>query len=885
MEKGQIVFLAILMIASVFLFAAVIDWCAARVARNRRMPERSSKAGVSTALVFSFFLLLSIWLMRFAVGYYAILVPEEGKESLTAWEEITNSFLGALRTFSMEEEYAEYIVDIKALIAEIVPADHRYFAVIRDGMVAYASLLNLIAPIVGGAIILEILASIFPKIRLRCSYLAFRRPKYFFSELNPASMALAKSIHAMEKKALLVFTDTHIDDEKEKEYELLLEAKQYGAICIRDDLVHVAKPRFGKREFYLMDENEFGNLQTLMGLTEDHNIRFVRNAKIYLFVQSDAYVQLEKQVNQKLEEKKALLKGGEKPVIVPVNGLRNLVHNLLVDVPLYEPMVCRQEDPKLKVTILGNGTIGTEAFLSAYWFGQFMVSHGNDMTECDLTVNVVSKDTKEDFWAKIGYVNPEIKDTVEIEGTVEAIGKTEKSDAANYLVCDGQGTKNKPYCKVRYIPSDVKIGKFWEEKKGAAKELLDSDYFIVALGNDADNISVAGRIRRAIGKHRLEAEKATKNKTVIAYAVFDSQLADTLNGHKRYQTRDPKETDIYMHAFGSLDQVYSYDNVNMSRSRVWAEETGAVYDQNLESRCHTADNRERAENGENGNYNYWANIARASHVKYKVFSLGWIKQSVFDDTSDVVVKEKKPVSADELHREQIRRVCEAYKRIAIANRIPADDEKGQQAREELEKKKHCLAWLEHRRWNAFTRTLGYRYVEADTIFPMRNSQKDMSLKLHACLVEAKCPCLAKGDSYIHAEFKANGKVDTRTMIRNFGDRRLDRLDEVSHARRKRDESKTSDDFKLYDYYRYEFYDYLSLAEASALLNIEEKKLTVACKKKVYAGAILFEDHNEWYIPFTSLEKEIGARYRKITAREAAQNENALELFGNWYVKK
>ena len=63
----------------------------------------------------------------------------------------------------MEEEYAEYIMSIKDLVTEMVPNTHWSFVVIQTVAIVYASVLNLIAPVIGGAIILENLASVFPK--------------------------------------------------------------------------------------------------------------------------------------------------------------------------------------------------------------------------------------------------------------------------------------------------------------------------------------------------------------------------------------------------------------------------------------------------------------------------------------------------------------------------------------------------------------------------------------------------------------------------------------------------------------------------------------------------------------------------------------------------
>lgn len=746
MAKGQIVLTVISLIISLLVFVSSIVWMISIAIKHKKAPEKYNKAGASTALAFSGLILLAIWLLRFAIGYFAIVTAEDGAAHLTTFEELFNSLFGALRTFSMEEEYAEYIVDVKALVAELVPNAHRSFSVIQTVAVVYASVLNLIAPIIGGAIILEIIASVFPKMGLRLSYFLIKRPKYFFSELNSASLSLAKSIYNKEKseKPILIFTDTYVDDENEKEYELLLEAKKYGAICVRDDLAHVRKTKYGKRAYFLMDENEFGNLQTLMGLTEDYNLKYIRNSYIYLFVQSDAYVQVEKQINEefKEEKKKKLLKGGEKPTIVPVNGYRNLVQNLFVDIPLYEPLVNKKENTKLDITILGNGIIGTEAFLNAYWFGQMMISRDENgrksMSECEMTINVVSKDSEEVFWSKIDYVNPEIKGTIEVLG--KCIGNTGKE-----LLCyDGEGHKNNPYCRVRYIQADVKVGGFWDSESEETQQFLDSDYFIVALGNDSDNISVADKLRRLIGKKHLEDADETVGQVIIAYAVFNSNLVRTLNKQRHYQCRSKGRNDIYMYAFGGLESVYSYDNIYMSKYKLLAEGTGAAYDRTQMHQKHIADHKKRSRN-DNKNYSYWADLARAMHIKYKVFSLGLIKKSIFDYS----------INDSHLRETYIENQCKVYQQIVLSQSGEELSDGLKLIYDDIHLKQHLLAWLEHRRWLAFTRTMGYQYSGEFKRNLRLNGEnpKNMELKLHPCLIEAKKPVLYSDNSYLNESWQ------------------------------------------------------------------------------------------------------------------------------------
>ena len=916
MTRENIVFTAFV-ISMVLVFAAVIG-CSVIAFLKRRKPEWFYSFRISTVLIFSALLILSIWAMRFAIEYFAV-KPSDGQQTApSVWGPLVYSFLKALRTIGLEEDYSEYIGSIKALIDAAIPVGHWIHALCRKGAVLCASVQNVLAPIVGGAVVLDVLASIFPKMKLRWTYCQIWRPKYFFGELNQSSLALAKSIQMTKKglRPVLIFTDTYVDDENEKEYELLQEAKRYGAICIRDDVAHIAKPWFGKREYYLMNENEFENLKTLMALTEKPNVRSLRKSCTYVFVQSDAYVQIEKQIKQKLQNysQKWLSKESKKPVIIPVNGYRNLVQNLFCDVPLYEPLVDKEDPTNLNVTILGNGSIGTEAFLCTYWIGQMMISGTNDqgptMTECKLTVNVVSKDPEGVFWSKIDYINPEIRETSVV------LRKNETVKPGKILAYNSTDPYNNEYCTVRYTQADVKNGGFWSEQDEKQDQLLASDYIIVALGNDADNISVAEKIRRAVGKKHLEAaKKGTMKNVVIAYAVFNSELAVILNEKKRYQTCHGK-ADIYMHAFGSLDEVYSCDNVYMSKNSLMAKETDDVYrrlkQQSLE------DNERRFEKEEDGNYSYWANLARAAHMKYKVFSLGWIDKSVFsypDDQvelpawkspadcrhgeliPDGIKKPYKMIPADDYHREYIRSICKQYKRLAIVNFVDGMETAGLSRKADLEIKKHCLAWLEHRRWNAFTRTMGYQHIEATDVLDVKGSQKDMPMKLHACLVEARYPGIGSGKVYILADFLENGKIDSERAFDRYPKEKLDALDEVSYARKKRNPDKSVDDFKTYDYYRYEFDDYLSTEELLEYVSGSKDALERGCEQGRFEGAFWYPDANEWYIPFKAAKHELGKEYFQldpdhkkedkalVERHKGTKSKDVFQLFGEWFGRK
>lgn len=788
----------------IFAFAILRFW----IGRNllwKKISDGDNKAGLSKALCFSGYLLLSIFFLRFAVGICA--EPEKGAPILNGFEQFVESFFRSLRTFGIEEEYPKLIGQLKNLIA------NQFW----EGLaVVYSSLLEIIAPISGGAIILEILSSVLPKVRLYLSFFRLGKRKYcYFNELNAPSIALAKSIiseGAGAKKTpqpVVIFADAYVDREDEKEYELFLEAKQLGAICVRDDLAHIRKPFCWRkhREYYLMDENEFGNLQSLARLVDPRNVKYIKGAFIYLFVQSDAYVQIEKNIQKEIGK---LFPGeDEKPRIVPVRGYRNLVQNLLQEVPLYEPLISKENKDDLNVTILGNGLIGTEAFLSVYWLGQMLVSEiGTVPKQCGVTVNVVSKDDEETFWSKIDYVNPEIQKTVEkIQAdSSDSMKKTctenakelcsncpaqtasQKSNLDDGLLSyNKKGEKNLPYCKVRYVKSDLKIDGFWDAETEEIGGILSSDYFIVALGNDADNISIAEKIRSNIGKKHIEEyQKKVFNRTVITYAVFDSELAKTLNEEKCFKSvlKQEGDFDIYTYAFGSLEDVYSCKNVYLSKHNIWATVSGKSSDSND---THRLDNLDRIgrelQKYENSNYDYWANLAKALHVKYKVFSLGWIRNSVFCSS-----EKNKFESLQKKNQE----TCALYLKLAAISALEKTDllSKDEMAMyQDLQQKKHYLAWLEHRRWNAFTRTMGYRQVDIQKILAGVAAQKDMRLKLHSCLVEAEFPNNPERDNCYMWMEKDCAETD---------DENLDALDRVSKEKKC--------DYKEYDYCAHELGD-------------------------------------------------------------------------------
>ena len=301
---------------------------------------------------------------------------------------------------------------------------------------------------------------------------------------------------------------------------------------------------------------------------------------------------------------------------------------------------------------------------------------------------------------------------------------------------------------------------------------MDTDYYFVSLGTDEANISTANMIKRYVGQHHIAREDALR--AVICYVVFAPELAQTLNRKKRYCFTADK-ADIYMNAVGSLEDVYSVRNVFMTEHETVARKAHSDYLSRQGGEQRAKIHKKRIAN----DYNHWANLARAMHIKYKVFSMGMLETSVLDYT-DATEKD---------YGKYLEQALEKYKK-AVSGQMRFDDPKEAEAFVAL---LHRMSWLEHRRWCAFTRVKGFqstqnydRYVVAGK----KGSYKQMELKLHPCLVE----CDQKG---IRAAVAANGQIDPDTILKCTDESDFDLLDELTYALYRAGHNQY--DFKQYDY--------------------------------------------------------------------------------------
>lgn len=608
------------------------------------------------------------------------------------WPERVPAVIGciveAIKYFALANEFSPFVEGIGDLTFNFIFSS---FA-LRETARILASVFYIAAPVAGGALLFDLITSIIPKFKLDLASFRVWREIYYFSELNEKSLALAESFINKSKKKLkpiVVFTDVYVDDEYEKSMELVLSAKNIGGICVRDDLLHI-KIRAYRKKIFLLDEIEDNNLYTLVMLTENRKARFLKKADIYYIARSNAMADLGENIRKKTE---AELKD-DAPYIIAVNPHRNLTRNLLKDVPLFSVLEGREEDDKtINLTILGAGNIGTEMFLSAYWYGQI---YGYE-----LCINMISCEPEKDFIDKINFINPDIFDTcVRVKGKKpseeidrlfsigdEFGGRTSRFSELMKVYEDGEDL-SKPYFKFRYYQTnitdddlEIKLSeKLWADDF----KMIDSDYFMVSIGNDHDNLVVADKIRMFTSLYHMEE----KNKNcVLTYVIYDSAMAEALN-----DGREGFENGVYMHAIGGIEDVFDKDNICMIKNDKEIQDIKDVYSRLANDAVKT--------HYKSSQYDYWANIARVFFLSYKIFSAKHIKPSLFEGKSE----------------NELEMYIEAIK-----------------SDKELAKK---LAWIEHRRWNAFMRINGYRCPKDFMVYAKKTGiHKNLDLKLHPCIVE------------------------------------------------------------------------------------------------------------------------------------------------------
>jgi hypothetical protein len=769
-------------LATVFGTAALYMGIARAVRRKYELTWRNILA---FSILFSFgFLLLN----RFVIIY---MTQDESWDGLSGVEKLSISLISTFQSFGLDADYATFVTAGKTLCRQSGP----YGEWLANIYGAFLSLLHVAAPVFSGAVLLDILTDLFPSLRLRLVYRT--RPKYVFSELNDGSLCLASDILAkgtldsdgenqpnyvtlqrfwgesdgkgtasrqVQARPVIVFTDAYVNDEDEKRAELLAGARELGAICLQDDLLHLNLGHSKLVNYFFMDENDQNNITALSKLLSlpwvkdmidpqsdgkagtsgasklaEHDVRL----RCYVFSNSQNAKRLVANIAQQLEGSRG--EGGRAAisaktdaniVIRVINNNETMALNLMSRVPLYYPLyqteakhpaAASDQPGTLTVTILGEGDIAQEVFNAVFWCGQ--------LSRYRLHINVCSNydgaERESPMKKRLKRQMPELLESCR-----------EHSDLLNvYEVPPAAGQMWNPvYARLAFYNCDVESGGFYEDYPNV---IHDTDYFVVALGSDETNITTAQELHLYLERKRIREQGADRHR-VIACAVCDPALSGAV--------RQSGDTDLI--SFGSDESLFSCRNVFMSglTPNSLQRDTGysiQEYHQDKEDIYKSA-----------------SNMARKLHLCYKLFDAGLISKLSLSEAGVEPIFKPMGELADCL--------------------LDTGTEQAQ-----------TWAWVEHRRWNAYLRTKGFCSVP-------KTEPKDVFHKLHPCLVEAAVPASETAGTIDHLDAVSieQGKM------------------ELSQGGQTKNADGNALGYKTYDYPEYDFDQTALVHQPPQFLNID-----------------------------------------------------------------
>ena len=301
--------------------------------------------------------------------------------------------------------------------------------------------------------------------------------------MNDKSIVLATDIKSKHKKSAIVFTDV-FEDNEEKIYELIEQARNLGAICFKKDILVVNFKKHSESKsisFFTIGSNETENLNQSLKLIENYRSR--DNTHIYIF-------------STKIESElllTAIDKGKVK--VRRINEVQSLVNRILYERGSIIFVSAREDtngDKRISAVVVGMGNHGTEMVKALTWYGQ--------MDGYRLEINAFDKDELAE--KKFVALAPELMSSdyngVDVEGE------------AQYQITIH------PDVDVQTITFADKISK-----------ITNASYVFVALGNDDMNINTAVNLRMYFERIKIHP--------VIQAVVYNSQQRKALEGIANYR--------------------------------------------------------------------------------------------------------------------------------------------------------------------------------------------------------------------------------------------------------------------------------------------------------------------------------------------------------------
>lgn len=507
------------------------------------------------------------------------------------------------------------------------------------------------APVLIGGIILTFFERAFHLLLYSC--LKRFRSIYYFSELNNESFTLALSLKKRGKQHKEKFMVVFCNGGNNAAVDLISKAWEEGFVMVPYCEYNCAAKSKRKRYYLQISKDMDLNLSSTKKLINSLNKNKMnnKNVRVYLFSdQTEAEIILNSTDKQGLE-------------VMIINEETTIAYDLMFHKPLYEALE-KSHSKKLSVLIVGQGGIGKEILKAVLWCGQMGDGYS-------LSVKAVDK-------------NAEYLRSVFLKDCPEMTSN-------NY--------------DIDFITADVNTEGF---ERVLDESCGNCNYIVVCLGDDELNIKTSLFLRG----YYIRKSADFNNEPIIAAVVMCDIKSECVKemtavnkeriNKKGWQRSPDKSQNYNIHAFGAYSDIYSYEFILNSEIEKLSLNAHAVYE--LVFSGGKADQEEIRTSYFLNEINKRSSRANAIHIKYKLYSLGFLMYS----------KENAPEGKTACGETLIERLAD-------------------------EESVYNLSKLDHLRWNAFQRSEGYRGAAIEQAMKYKaftnNSHKHQRSKLHACICD------------------------------------------------------------------------------------------------------------------------------------------------------
>lgn len=525
---------------------------------------------------------------------------------------------------------------------------------------AYAALLYVVAPVLTFGNVL----SLFKNIKGELYYRWCKRKKFFImSELNKRSIALAKSIYndpdIDKKKIVIVFTDV-FEQHEERDFELLTQAWDMHAICLKKDVCHVdIISKKNDVEIFIIGDNESENISQAVRLTTELDRKNKKyNVKIFVFSSKPSAAYIIDSVKYK-----NLLEHAEKNdyeencfKLRKINERQQLIWNEVPRMNLFK--LADRNDKTLSVMIAGFGSYGIELFKMLVWYCQ--------AEDYKLQINILDKQEK----------------------LIESLIQRECPELLEKNRCKDDGEAQydiEIFSGVDMLSADLDM-LLLRDQSARANRLKATNLAFVSLGDDDLNIEVAIRLRSLFDRVRgIKASKdiSWEEEAVSIYSVvYDDEKSKVLHNENVAEQRsrilmNHQDIPYHIHFVGGMSSQFAYRNIYNSElekcayahHKGWVDVEEKIYREfNLEEKLKELEAYKTSES---------VKKSREKYEQYEYFRRSSIAKELYQRAM----------------KDDPRLVC-----------LEGGTKQTCQCRNCIRRKKN-----EHMRWNAYTRAIGFSY--------------------------------------------------------------------------------------------------------------------------------------------------------------------------------